>query len=75
MGDKLGELYLGLIAMMAGGFGWVIRNVKMDIHHTTERVDSIESKTVDRDYLEAQLMPIRADVQLIKKILLEERRK
>ena len=75
MGDKIGELYLGLIAMMAGGFGWVVRNVKTDIHRTTERVDSIESKIVDRDYLESQLMPIRADVQLIKKILLEERRK
>ena len=75
MGDKIGELYLGLIAMMAGGIGWVVRNVKTDIHRTTERVDSIESKIVDRDYLESQLMPIRADVQLIKKILLEERRK
>ena len=75
MGDKLGELYIGVVAMMAGGFGWVVKNVKMDIRHTTERVNAIESKILDREYLESQLMPIRADVQLIKKILLEERRK
>ena len=49
----------------------VVKKIKTDVNQTTLRVDDLEQRIVDRDYLENQLEPLKTDLNLILKVLLE----
>ena len=71
--DKLNELLVAITGgLVAIGVGILKRLFKsIDIAH--ERIDKLESQNVDREYLETQLAPIRQDLNIIMKHLLDRK--
>jgi len=68
--DKINEV---VIAVSSGALGiclWVFKRMFKSIDVAHERLDKLESKQVDRQYLENQLSPIRHDVNIILQHLL-----
>ena len=68
--DKINEV---VIAVSGAGLGlvlWICKRMFKSIDVAHERLDKLESKQVDRQYLENQLSPIRVDVNIILQHLL-----
>ena len=68
--DKINEV---VIAVSSGTLGlclWICKRMFKSIDVAHERLDKLESKQVDRQYLENQLSPIRVDVNIILQHLL-----
>jgi len=70
---KFNELFLTAIGIIAGISAWIIRKLFRDNEKATARISVLEKSLVDRKYLETQLAPIRADLNLILSHLLEHR--
>tara|TARA_Y100001949_G_C15982566_1_gene329012 strand:- start:262 stop:486 length:225 start_codon:yes stop_codon:yes gene_type:complete len=68
--DKFQEVIITIITAFLAGVGWIIRRLFNRIDEAHERIDRLDS-LVDREYLEHQLRPIRGEVSLILKTLLE----
>ena len=68
--DKFQEVIITIITAFLAGVGWIIRRLFNRIDEAHERIDRLDS-LVDREYLENQLRPIRGEVSLILKTLLE----
>ena len=68
--DKLQDFIITGITAFLALIGWVIRRLFKRIDEAHERIDKLDS-LVDRAYLENQLAPIRGEVSLILKTLLE----
>jgi len=68
--DKFQEVIITIITAFLAGVGWVLRRLFNRIDEAHERIDRLDS-LVDREYLENQLRPIRGEVSLILKTLLE----
>ena len=68
--DKLQEIILTGITAFVAITGWVIKRLFKRIDEAHERIDKLDS-LVDRAYLENQLKPIRGELSLILKTLLE----
>ena len=69
--EKLNELVLATTASFAAMGVWFFKRLFKSIDIAHERIDRLESKNVDRAYLESQLVPIRTDLKIILKHLLE----
>ena len=72
--DKINEV---VIAASSAGLGlglWICKRLFKSIDIAHERIDKLESKQVDRIYLETQLAPIRQDLNIILKHLLENKK-
>ena len=68
--DKINDV---VIAVSGGTLGiclWIFKRMFKSIDVAHERLDKIEAKQVDRQYLENQLSPIRHDVNIILQHLL-----
>ena len=68
--DKFQEVIITIITAFLAGVGWILRRLFNRIDEAHERIDRLDS-LVDREYLENQLRPIRGEVSLILKTLLE----
>ena len=74
MSEKFNELFFGAVTIMAGAFGWIVKNIKSDATEAHKRIDSLERRIVTNEQLENTLKPIRADLTLIKEHLLSEKK-
>lgn len=74
MNDKLQELSLTLFAALAGAGAWICKRLFNRVDQAHTRIDSLESKLVDREFLQTQIEPLQADIQLILKVLLERKK-
>jgi len=68
--DKLSEIIITMITASIAGLAWVLKRMFKRIDEAHHRIDKLD-KLVDRPYLETQLAPIRGEVSLILKTLLE----
>jgi len=71
--DKLNELLLAAVATIGGISAFIIRRLFRSVDKAHARIIILEKTLVDRTYLESQLAPIRSDLNLILKHLLEHR--
>lgn len=68
--DKINEIYIAVISGLLGVGLWIFKRLFKSIDIAHERIDRLESKQVDRGYLETQLAPIRQDLNIILQHLL-----
>jgi hypothetical protein len=68
--DKMSELLITMITASIAGLAWILKRLFKRIDEAHHRIDKLD-KLVDRPYLETQLAPIRGEVSLILKTLLE----
>jgi len=68
--DKINELVIAVSSGTLGVCLWVFKRMFKSIDVAHERIDKLESKLVDKQYLENQLSPIRHDVNIILQHLL-----
>ena len=68
--DKINELVIAISSGTLGVCLWVFKRMFKSIDVAHERIDKLESKLVDKQYLENQLSPIRHDVNIILQHLL-----
>ena len=73
MNDKFSEMLFTVSIVFAGAFGWVVKNIRGDARDAHKRLDDLEKRIVSPEQLENTLLPIRADLQLILKHLLEKK--
>ena len=69
--DKLNELLIAAVATIGGISAFIIRRLFRSVDKAHARIIVLEKTLVDRNYLESQLAPIRSDLNLILKHLLE----
>ena len=70
---KLDELSLALTGIIATMGGWTVSRLYKSADKAHSRIAVLEKSLVDRAYLESQLAPMRADINLILKTLLEKK--
>ena len=68
--DKINEVVIAVSSGLLGIGLWIFKRLFKSIDLAHERIDRLESKNVDRVYLESQLVPIRQDLKIILKHLL-----
>ena len=68
--DKLNELLVAITGGLVAVGVWIFKRLFKSIDIAHERIDRLESQNVDREYLENQLAPIRAELHIITKHLL-----
>jgi len=68
--DKINEVVIAVSSGLLGIGLWIFKRLFKSIDLAHERIDRLESKNVDRAYLESQLVPIRQDLKIILKHLL-----
>lgn len=68
--DKMSEFLITMITASIAGLAWILKRLFKRIDEAHHRIDKLD-KLVDRPYLETQLAPIRGEVSLILKTLLE----
>ena len=71
--DKINELLLGAVGIISGISAFIIRRLFRSVDKAHSRINFLEKELVTRPYLESQLAPIRQDVNLILKHLLEKK--
>lgn len=71
--DKITELFLAALGVIGGLVAWMIRRLFKSVDKAHARINVLERNLVDRAYLESQLAPIRQDLNLILKHLLESK--
>ena len=68
--DKINEMYIAVTSGLLGIGLWIFKRLFKSIDLAHERIDKLESKQMDRHYLETQLAPIRKDLNIILEHLL-----
>ena len=71
--DKLQELMVALFVMVTSVFAFLAKRMFTSVDNANKRIDKLESKLVDRQFLESQIDPIRSDLNIILKHLLEKK--
>ena len=71
--DKLNELLMAITGGLVAVGVWIFKRLFKSIDIAHERIDKLESQNVDREYLETQLAPIRQDLNIIMKHLLDRK--
>ena len=71
--DRLNELLFAAIGVISGISTFIIRRLFRSVDKAHARINVLEKNLVDRAYLESQLTPIRQDLNLILKHLLEKK--
>ena len=67
--EKLDQIFIATVSALGALGGFIIKK----LHTRMDRIEHMEKNIVDRKYLETQLAPIRADLNLILSHLLEHR--
>ena len=71
--DKLNELLVAITGGLVAVGVWIFKRLFKSIDIAHERIDKLEAQNVDREYLETQLAPIRQDLNIITKHLLDRK--
>ena len=71
--DILNELLVAITGGLVAVGVWIFKRLFKSIDIAHERIDKLESQNVDREYLETQLAPIRQDLNIIMKHLLDRK--
>ena len=71
--DKLNELLVAITGGLVAVGVWIFKRLFKSIDIAHERIDKLESQNVAREYLETQLAPIRQDLNIIMKPLLDRK--
>jgi hypothetical protein len=71
--EKINELFLTAIGIISAGVAFLIRRLFRSVDKAHARINVLEKNLVDRPFLESQLTPIRQDLNLILKHLLEKK--
>ena len=72
--EKLNEMLFFVLTILAGAFGWIIKTVRSDTTSAHKRIDDMERRIITKENLESALSPLRNDVNLILKKLLERKK-
>ena len=73
MDNKVTEIFLAAVGIISGLSTYIIRKLFKSVEKCEARINFLEKNLVDRAHLESQLTPIRQDVNLILKHLLEKK--
>jgi hypothetical protein len=73
MENKVTEIFLAAVGIISGLTTYIIRKLFKSVEKCEARINVLEKNLVDRAHLESQLTPIRQDVNLILKHLLEKK--
>ena len=68
--DKINEVVVVVSSSLLAAGLWIFKRLFKSIDIAHERIDKLESKQMDRQYLETQLAPIRKDLNIILEHLL-----
>jgi hypothetical protein len=71
--DKLQELMVALFVTVTSVFVFLAKRMFTSVDNANKRIDKLEGKLVDRQFLESQIDPIRSDLNIILKHLLEKK--
>ena len=71
--DKLQELMVALFVTVTSVFALLAKRMFASVDNANKRIDKLEGKLVDRQFLESQIDPIRSDLNIILKHLLEKK--
>jgi hypothetical protein len=71
--DKLNELLIAAVGIIGGFIAFIIKRLHRSVDKAHARINVLEKNLVDRPFLESQLTPIRQDLNLILKHLLEKK--
>ena len=71
--DKLQELMVALFVTVTSVFAFIAKRMFSSVDNANKRIDKLEGKLVDRQFLESQIDPIRSDLNIILKHLLEKK--
>ena len=70
--EKMNEVMLAITSGLVAIGIWIFKRLFKSIDIAHERIDKLED-AVDRKYLETQLAPIRADLNIITQHLLDRK--
>ena len=71
--DKIQEIFTAITVSVVGIFGFMAKRLFTTVDNCNNRIDKLEKNLVDRRFLESQIDPIRSDLNLILKHLLEKK--
>lgn len=71
--DIKNDMFIWVSGVIIAGVSYLVNRLFKSIDLAHSRIDTIESKVVSCAFLESQLSPIRADLNMIVKHLLEHR--
>jgi hypothetical protein len=72
--EKLNEMLFFVLTILASAFGWIIKTIRSDTTSAHKRIDDMERRIITKENLESALSPLRNDVNLILKTLLERKK-
>ena len=72
--EKLNEMLFFVLTILAGDFGWIIKTLRAVTSSAHKRIDDMERRIITKENLESALSPLRNDVNLILKTLLERKK-
>ena len=71
--DKIQEILTAVSVSVIGIFGFMAKRLFTTVDNCNNRIDKLEKNLVDRRFLESQIDPIRSDLNIILKHLLEKK--
>ena len=71
--DKINEIIVAICSALVAVGVWIFKRLFKSIDVSHDRLDKLESQTVDRKYLETQLAPIRQDLNIITQHLINRK--
>ena len=60
--DKIQELMIAFFVSITGVFAFLAKRLFASVDNANKRIDKLESKIVDRQFLESQIDPIRSEL-------------
>lgn len=71
--DKINEIAIAISSGVIAIGVWIFKRLFKSIDVAHDRIDKLESQTVNRQFLENQLAPIRQDLNIITQHLLNRK--
>jgi len=72
--DKLQDWLLAVFMAVTGMFAFLAKRLFSSVDRANKRIDTLESKLVDRQFLESQINPIRSELKVILTHLLQQQK-
>jgi hypothetical protein len=71
--DKIQEVLIAMAVSVIGVFSFMAKRIFSTVDSQNKRIDKLERKIIDQQFLESQIAPIRSDLNIILKHLLEKK--
>jgi hypothetical protein len=68
--DKIQEVLIAMAVSVIGIFSFMAKRIFSTVDSQNKRIDKLERKIIDQQFLESQIAPIRSDLNIILKHLL-----